>query len=95
MALEFQTARVPIPQTTGPLTTSEEVSFDNNVRNAEVALKLIKLDYVTGPREGDITQAGASLERIGGKTVEFKVKVNYSAGTYTGEIHILVIAETN
>jgi hypothetical protein len=94
MGLEFQTGKVTIPQTNGPLTTNEEVSFENNVRSAEVALKLIKLDYVGGPRDGDITQAGVSLERIGGKTVEFKVKVNYSAATYTGAVHVLVIAET-
>ena len=61
-------------------------------KNAEVALKAFKLDYIGGPREGDIAQAG-SLENVGDEAVEFKVKANYSAATYTGEISVLVIAE--
>ena len=34
-----------------------------------------------------------SLESVGDEAVEFKVKVNYSAATYTGEVSVLVIAD--
>jgi hypothetical protein len=95
MGLAFKTVTVTIPQTTGPLTINQDVSFPRRIRdkNAEVALKAFKLDYIGGPREGDIAQAGVSLENVGDEAVEFKVKANYSAATYTGEISVLVIAE--
>ena len=59
----------------------------------ECPLKAFKLDYIGGAREGDIAQAGVSLESVGDEAVEFKVKVNYSAATYTGEVSVLVIAD--
>ena len=95
MGLEFKTVTVTIPQTTGPLTINQDVSFGRRIkdRNAEVALKAFKLDYVGGARAGDIVQAGVSLENVGDEAVEFKVKANYSAATYTGEVSVLVIAD--
>jgi hypothetical protein len=33
------------------------------------------------------------LESVDDEAVEFKVKVNYSAATYTGEVSVLVIAD--
>jgi hypothetical protein len=93
MALEFKTVTVTIPQTTGAFNTNQDASFGKKVRNAEVALKAFKLDYVGGARTSDISQASVSLESIGDEAVEFKVKANYSAATYTGEISVLVIAD--
>jgi hypothetical protein len=93
MALEFKTVTVTIPQTTGAFNSNQDASFGKRVRTAEVALKAFKLDYVGGARTGDIAQAGVSLESIGDEAVEFKVKANYSAATYTGEISVLVIAD--
>jgi hypothetical protein len=95
MALVFKTVTVTIPQTTGVFNSNEDASFGRRVRSAEVALKAFKLDYVGGARTGDISQAGVSLENIGEENVEFKVKANYSAATYTGEVSILVIAEVD
>jgi hypothetical protein len=48
MALSFKTVTVTIPQTTGPLTINQDVSFGRRIRdrNAEVALKAFKLDYI-------------------------------------------------
>jgi hypothetical protein len=93
MGLEFKTVTVTIPQTTGPFNSNQDASFGRRVRTAEVALKAFKLDYVGGARTGDIAQAGVSLESVGDEAVEFKVKANYSAATYTGEISVLVIAD--
>jgi hypothetical protein len=95
MALKFKTVTVTIPQTTGPLTINQDVSFGRRIRdrNAEVALKAFKLDYVGGPRDGDIAQAGVSLENVGDEAVEFKIKADYSAATYTDEISVLIIAD--
>jgi hypothetical protein len=95
MGLAFKTVTVTIPQTTGPLTINQDVSFGRRIRHkkAEVALKAFKLDYVGGARDSDIAQAGVSLENVGDEAVEFKIKANYSAATYTGEISVLVIAE--
>jgi hypothetical protein len=92
MGLEFKTVTVTIPQTTGAYVSNEEASFGRRVYNADVALKQFKLDYVGGARTGDITLAGVSLENIGDEAVEFKVRANYSAATYTGEVSVLVIA---
>jgi hypothetical protein len=93
MALEFKTVTVTIPQTTGVFNSNQDASFGARVRKADVALKAFKLDYVGGARTGDIAQASVSLEGIGDEAVEFKVKANYSAATYTGEISVLVIAD--
>jgi hypothetical protein len=93
MGLVFKTVTVNIPQTNGVFNSNEDASFGRRVRNADVALKAFKLDYVGGARTGDIAQASVSLENIGEENVEFKVKANYSAATYTGEISVLVIAE--
>ena len=95
MVLAFKTATVTIPQTNGPITINDDVAFPRRIRdkNAEVTLKAFKLDYIGGAREGDIAQAGVSLESVGDEAVEFKVKVNYSAATYTGEVSVLVIAD--
>jgi hypothetical protein len=93
MALKFKSTRVPIPQTTGAFSSNEEVSFGRRVREAEVALKLFKLDFVGGARTTDITQVGVALQNIGDEAVEFSVTANYSGGTYTGEVHVLVVAD--
>jgi hypothetical protein len=37
-------------------------------------------------------QVSTSLTNIGGETVEFRVKTNYSGTEYTGEVSVLVIA---
>ena len=95
MGLEFKTVTVTIPQTTGPFNSNQDASFGRRDRSAEDALKACKLDYVGGARTGDIVQAGVSLESIGDEAVEFKVKANYSAATYTGEISVLVIADVD
>lgn len=93
MGVEFKTVTVTIPQTTGVFNSNQDVSFGARVRKADVALKAFKLDYVGGARTGDIAPAGVSLENIGDEAVEFKVKANYSAATYTGEVSVLVIAD--
>lgn len=93
MALEFKTVTVNIPQTTGAFNQNQDSSFGKKVRKADVALKAYKLDYVGGARTSDIVQVGVSLESVGDEAVEFKVKANYSGGTYTGEVSVLVIAD--
>jgi hypothetical protein len=93
MVLQFKTVTVTIPQTTGVFNANQDTSFPGRVRNADVALKAFKLDYVGGARDSDISQASVSLESFADEAVEFKVKANYSAATYTGEISVLVIAD--
>lgn len=93
MVLAFKTTTVPISQTEGVFTSNEEVSFKRDVREAEVALKSFKLDYVGGARTSDIVQVGVSRQNVGEETVEFQVKVNYSGGKYTGEVSVLIIAD--
>jgi hypothetical protein len=95
MALQFKTVTVTIPQTTGVFNANQDTSFPGRIKTADVALKAFKLDYVGGARESDISQASVSLESIGDEAVEFKVKANYSAATYTGEISVLVIADVD
>jgi hypothetical protein len=93
MSLAFESVRVPIPQTTGAFSTNENRSFEKDVRVAEVAIKSFKLDYVGGARPSDIVQVTASVDSIGDDTVDFTVKTNYSGGTYSGEISVLIIAD--
>jgi acyl-CoA thioesterase FadM len=93
MALAFESVRVPIPQTTGAFSTNENRSFEKDVRVAEVAIKSFKLDYVGGARTSDVVQVTASVDSIGDDTVDFTVKTNYSGGTYSGEISVLIIAD--
>jgi hypothetical protein len=93
MALAFESVRVPIPQTTGAFSTNENRSFDHDIRIAEVAIKSFKLDYVGGPRTSDIVQVTASVDSVGDDTVDFTVKTNYSGGTYSGEVSVLIIAD--
>ena len=94
MALElgFETTR--IPQTTGAITENDQVGFEDNVRTAEVCIKSFKLDRVGGSAPSDIVQVTVRLQRITGKTVEYNVTTNYSGGPYTGEVTVLVIADT-
>jgi hypothetical protein len=70
------------------------VAFGDDVRIVEVAIKAFKLDYAERPTPpSDIVQVGASLTNIGGETVEFRVKTNYSGTEYAGEVSVLVIAD--
>jgi hypothetical protein len=94
MALAFKTVTVNIPNTEGVFQSNQDVAFGDDVKSAEVALKAFKLDYAERPTPpSDIVQVGVSLQNIGGETVEFKVKTNYSGTEYTGEVSVLVIAE--
>jgi len=38
-------------------------------------------------------QVTASVDSIGDDTVDFTVKTNYSGGTYSGEVSVLIIAD--
>lgn len=94
MTLAFKTGTVNIPNTEGVFQSNQDVSFGEDVRVAEVAIKAFKLDYAERPTPpSDIVQVGASLTNVGGETVEFRVKTNYSGTEYTGEVSVLVIAE--
>jgi hypothetical protein len=94
MALEFKTKTTKIPQTTGPRAVNEGQPFGKKVRVAEVAIKSFKLDYVGGARPSDIAQVTLRLQSIGDEDVQYEVTTNYSGGTYTGEITVLIIADT-
>ena len=93
MAVAFKTVRIAIPQINGPFNSTEDVPFERKVREADVAIKLFKLDYVGGARPSDIVQVGVVRQSVRDETVEFTVTANYSASTYTGEVHVLVIAD--
>ncbi|HWC40427.1 MAG TPA: hypothetical protein VHK02_00390 [Actinomycetota bacterium] len=93
MTLDFRTETTKIPQTTGAFSTNESKPFGKRVRIAEVALKSFKLDYVGGARTGDVVQVTARLQSIGDEDVEYNLTTNYSGGTYTGEVTVLVIAD--
>jgi hypothetical protein len=94
MALAFETKTVRIPNTEGAYQTNDQVVFDDDVRKADVAIKAFKLDYAERPTPAtDVVQVGASLTNIGGETVEFSVKTNFSGTEYTGEVSVLVIAD--
>jgi hypothetical protein len=94
MALAFKTVTVNIPNTEGAFQSNQDVAFGDDVRVADVAVKAFKLDYTERPPSPtDTVQVGASVTNIGGETVEFRVKTNYTGAEYTGEISILVIAE--
>jgi hypothetical protein len=93
MALAFKTFTVTIPQTTGRFTTHEDTSFGRSVQTADVAIKSFKLDYIGDAGPSNIVQVGTALEDIGEESIEFSVMSNYSAGMYTGEISVLIIAE--
>jgi hypothetical protein len=94
MALAFETKTVRFSNAEGPFQANDQVVFDDDVRKAEVAIKAFKLDYTERPTPAtDIVQVGASLGNIGGETVQFSVKTNFSGTEYTGEVTVLVIAE--
>jgi hypothetical protein len=94
MTLAFKTVTVNIPNTEGVFQSNQDVSFGEDVRIAEVAIKAFKLDYAERPTPStDIVQVGASLTNVGGETVEFRLKTNYSGTEYTGEVSVLVIAD--
>jgi hypothetical protein len=94
MGLAFKTVTVNIPNTEGVFQSNQDVSFGDDVRVAEVAIKAFKLDYAERPTPpSDIVQVGASLTNVGGETVEFRVKTNFSGTEYTGEVSVLVIAD--
>jgi hypothetical protein len=96
MALQFDTVPVGIPQTTGTFTSNEETTFQSNVpiKKADAAIKHFKLDAVGGARPSDIVQVGITGVTARHTTVEFTVKAVYSgASAFTGEIHVLVIAD--
>ena len=93
MALDFRSETTKIPQTTGAFSTNESKPFGKRVRIAEVALKSFKLDYVGGARTGDVVQVTARLQGIGDEDVEYNLTTNYSGGTYSGEVTVLIIAD--
>jgi hypothetical protein len=95
MALDFRSETTKIPQTTGAFSTNESKPFGARVRNAEVALKSFKLDAVGGSRPSDIVQVTVRLQSVGDEDVEYNVTTNYSGGTYTGEVTVLVIADVD
>jgi hypothetical protein len=92
-ALDFRFETTRIAQTTGPIQSNDDTSFNEDVLNAEVCIKSFKLEYVGGPRPSDVVQVTARLQRFSGKQVEYTVTTNYSGGPYTGEVTVLVIAD--
>ena len=93
MALDFRSETTKIPQTTGAFSTNESKPFGKKVRIADVALKSFKLDAVGGSRPGDVVQVTVRLQGTGEEDVEYNVATNYSGGTYTGEVTVLIIAD--
>jgi hypothetical protein len=96
MALQFDTVVVTIGQTSGTFTSNEETTFQAAVpiQRAEAAIKHFKLDAVGGARPSDVVQVGVVGVSSHHTTVEFTVKAVYSgASAFTGEVHVLVIAE--
>jgi hypothetical protein len=94
MALDFRSKTTKIPQTTGARSENEGQPFGKRLRTADVALKSFKLDYVGGARPSDIAQVTVRLQSIGDEDVQYNVTTNYSGGTYTGEVTVLIIADT-
>ena len=93
MALDFKTKTSKIPQTTGSRTVNEGQPFNAKVRTAQVALQSFKLDYVGGARPSDIAQVTVRSRGHGDEDVQYEVTTNYSGGTYTGEVTVLIIAD--
>jgi len=95
MALEFATVAVTIGETSGTFTSNEETTFSRSVRSADAAIKHFKLDAVGTAHPTDIVQVGVVGVQFHLTTVEFTVKAVYSTGgqRFTGEVHVLVIAE--
>jgi hypothetical protein len=95
MALDFRSEMTMIPQTTGAFSTNESTPFGKKVRIADVALKSFKLDYVGGSRPSDVVQVTARLQGFGDEDVEYSITTNYTGGTYTGEVTVLIIADVD
>ncbi len=96
MALEFHTVPVTIGETSGTFTSNEETTFSGFVQSADAAIKHFKLDAVGSAQPSDIAQVGLTSVSFHHSTVEFTVKARYSTGSggkFTGEVHVLVIAE--
>jgi hypothetical protein len=96
MALEFRTVPVTIGETSGTFTSNEETTFTSFVQSADAAIKHFKLDAVGTAKPSDIAQVGLTSVSFHHSTVEFTVKARYSTGSggkFTGEVHVLVIAE--
>ena len=89
----LKSVQVPIPQTSGTFSASESSSFARTIRIAETAIKSFKLDYVGDARYTDIVQVASRIEAIDDYEVEFSVRANYSGGTYSGEVSVLIIAD--
>jgi acyl-CoA thioesterase FadM len=94
MALDFRSKTTKIPQTTGARSENEGQPFGKRLRTADVALKSFKLDYVGGARPSDVAQVTVRLQSIGDEDVQYNVTTNYTGGTYTGEVTVLIIADT-
>jgi hypothetical protein len=95
MALQFRTVPVTIGETSGTFTSNEETTFTDFVQSADAAIKQFKLDAVGG-QPSDIAQVGVTSVSFHHSTVEFTVRARYttgSGGKFTGEVHVLVIAE--
>jgi hypothetical protein len=93
MALAFEQKTTQIPQTNGARTENETQPMPGKVKAAEVAIKSFKFDYVGGSRPSDIVQVTLGRASHADENVSYSVKTNYSGGTYTGEVTVLVIAE--
>ena len=94
MALDFATVPVTIGETSGTFTSNQDTTFSAFVQKADAAIKHLKLDAVGGARPSDVVQVGVVGVSAHHTTVEFTVKAVYSgASAFTGEIHVLVIAE--
>lgn len=93
MALEFASKTTRIPQTTGAFSSNETQGMPGPVRAADVAIKSFKLDYVGGARPSDIVQVTLGPASHAEENVAYSVKTNYTGGTYSGEVTVLIIAE--
>ena len=93
MALTFEQKTTQIPQTTGAFSENENQPMPGKVKTAEVAIKSFKLDYVGGSRPSDVVQVTLGRASHHDEVVSYSVKTNYTGGTYSGEVTVLVIAE--
>jgi hypothetical protein len=97
MALQFKNTSLQFQNIQGKQTETETVSFNNNVRAAETAVRGYTFDFRTGDHHIDSVQVSTRPKRVADNDVEVEVTVFYAdkdrKDDYSATVNVLVIAD--
>lgn len=97
MPTDFRSINLTLPRGTGPNLPRGTVTFNSRVISADTAIKSFFFDFASEDHHINVVEATSGVVSINGNTVTVGANARYADQNfddpYTGQVHILVIAQ--